>query len=55
MTSEVLDELLDAVRRFVDKRLIPLEAQVDVAWLVSSQPHRTALSGATPRAACSCT
>ena len=31
MTSEVLDELLDAVRRFVDKRLIPLEAQVDEA------------------------
>ena len=29
MTSEVIDELLDAVRRFVDKRLIPLEAQVD--------------------------
>ena len=31
MASEVLDELLDAVRRFVDKRLIPLEAQVDEA------------------------
>ena len=31
MTSEVLDELLDAARRFVDKRLIPLEAQVDEA------------------------
>jgi acyl-CoA dehydrogenase len=29
MTSEVIEELLDAVRRFVDKRLIPLEAQVD--------------------------
>lgn len=29
MTSEVLGELLDAVRRFVDKRLIPLEAKVD--------------------------
>jgi len=29
MTSEVLDELLDAVRRFVDRRLIPLEAKVD--------------------------
>ena len=31
MASEVLPELLDAVRRFVDKRLIPLEAQVDEA------------------------
>ena len=29
MASEVLPELLDAVRRFVDKRLVPLEAQVD--------------------------
>jgi acyl-CoA dehydrogenase len=29
MTSDVLEELLAAVRRFVDKRLIPLEAQVD--------------------------
>jgi acyl-CoA dehydrogenase len=31
MASEVLPELLEAVRRFVDKRLIPLEAQVDEA------------------------
>lgn len=31
MTSEVIDELGEAVRRFVDKRLIPLEAQVDEA------------------------
>ena len=31
MASEVLPELLDAVRRFVDKRLVPLEAQVDEA------------------------
>ena len=31
MTSEVLPELLEAVRRFVDKRLVPLEAQVDQA------------------------
>jgi acyl-CoA dehydrogenase len=31
MASEVLPELLEAVRRFVDKRLIPLEAQVDDA------------------------
>ena len=31
MASEVIDELLDAVRRFLDKRLIPLEAQVDEA------------------------
>src|SRR5512140_3942293 len=29
MASEVSEELLDAVRRFVDKRLIPLEAKVD--------------------------
>ena len=29
MASEVIDELLEAVRRFVDKRLIPLEARVD--------------------------
>jgi len=27
MASEVLPELLEAVRRFVDKRLIPLEAR----------------------------
>ena len=31
MASEVLPELLEAVRRFVDKRLVPLEAQVDEA------------------------
>ena len=31
MASDVLPELLDAIRRFVDKRLIPLEAQVDEA------------------------
>jgi acyl-CoA dehydrogenase len=31
MASEVLPELLDAVRRFVDKRLVPLEALVDEA------------------------
>jgi acyl-CoA dehydrogenase len=29
MASELLPQLLDAVRRFVDRRLIPLEAQVD--------------------------
>jgi len=31
MASEALPELLEAVRRFVDRRLIPLEAQVDEA------------------------
>jgi acyl-CoA dehydrogenase len=29
MANELLPELLDAVRRFVERRLIPLEAQVD--------------------------
>ena len=29
MASEVIDQLLEAVRRFVDGRLVPLEAQVD--------------------------
>ena len=31
MVSDRSADLLDAVRRFVDRRLIPLEAQVDDA------------------------
>lgn len=36
MVTDRSAELLDAVRRFVDRRLIPLEAQVDDAGEISS-------------------